>query len=54
MTPEMVADAIVTAVSLPMTHQYEVMAVIPTAPIGDLPVTFEQWAAAMMEGDVDA
>ena len=50
----MVADAIVTAVTLPTTHQYEVMAVIPTAPIGDLPTTFEQWATTMMEGNLDA
>ena len=50
MTPDMVADAIVSAVTLPTTHQYEVMAVIPTAPNGDLPTTYEQWgtAAAMM------
>ena len=49
MTPDMVADAVVTAVTLPMTHQYEIMAVIPTAPVGDLPSTYEQWGAAMLE-----
>jgi NAD(P)-dependent dehydrogenase (short-subunit alcohol dehydrogenase family) len=54
MTPDIVANAIVTAVTLPMTHQYEVMSVIPTAPIGALPVTFEQWATAMMDDDVGA
>ena len=51
MTPDMVADAIFTAVTLPMTHQYEVMSVIPTAPVGDLPTTFEQWATTMMDGE---
>ena len=40
--------------TLPTTYQYEVMAVIPTAPIGDLPTTFEQWAIAMMQGDADS
>jgi hypothetical protein len=44
MSPGMVADAVVTAVMLPATHQYEVMSVIPTAPIGDLPVTYEAWS----------
>ena len=43
----MVADAIVTAVTLPITYQYEVVAVMPTAPVGDLPQTFEEWGAAM-------
>jgi NAD(P)-dependent dehydrogenase (short-subunit alcohol dehydrogenase family) len=47
MDPDMVADAIVTAVTLPMSYQYEVVAVIPTAPVGDLPQTFEEWGAAM-------
>ena len=40
MTPDMVADAIFTAVTLPATHQYEIMSVIPTAPIGDVPTTY--------------
>ena len=48
MTPEMVADAIVGAVTLPPTHQYELIAVTPTAPEGEPPRTFEEWADAMM------
>jgi NAD(P)-dependent dehydrogenase (short-subunit alcohol dehydrogenase family) len=48
MTPEMVADAVVTAVTLPLTYQYEVMAVGPTAPIGDLPVTYEDLITSLM------
>ena len=47
MDPGMVADAIVTAVTLPPSYQYEVVAVMPTAPMGDLPQTFEEWGAAM-------
>jgi NADP-dependent 3-hydroxy acid dehydrogenase YdfG len=52
MTPDMVADAIVTAVTLPATHQYEIMSVIPTAPVGDVPTTYEQWGTALMDLDV--
>jgi NAD(P)-dependent dehydrogenase (short-subunit alcohol dehydrogenase family) len=48
MTPDNVADAIVTAVTLPIGHQYEVMAVMPVAPIGEIPTTFEDWIATMM------
>ena len=47
MDPGMVADAIVTAVTLPTSYQYEVIAVMPTAPTGDLPQTFEEWGTAM-------
>lgn len=48
MQPAMVADAIFSAVTLPATYQYESMTVIPTAPIGDLPTTFEDWITALM------
>lgn len=51
MTPDMVADAIFSAVALPSTHQYEIMTVIPTAPVGDLPTTYEQWITALMDFD---
>ena len=54
MTPDMVADAIFTAVSLPATHQYEIMSVIPTAPIGDVPTSYEEWGAALMNLDVSS
>jgi NAD(P)-dependent dehydrogenase (short-subunit alcohol dehydrogenase family) len=47
MTPDMVADAVVAAVTLPPSYQYESLAVIPTAPPGDLPATMEQFGAAM-------
>jgi NADP-dependent 3-hydroxy acid dehydrogenase YdfG len=49
MVPDDVADAVVTAVTLPRGHQYSVMEVMPTAPIGPLPATFEEWGAALAE-----
>jgi NAD(P)-dependent dehydrogenase (short-subunit alcohol dehydrogenase family) len=48
MTPEMVADAVAAAVTLPRGYQYETLAVIPTAPVGDLPTTFAEFGAAML------
>jgi hypothetical protein len=48
MTPEMVADAVVAAVTLPVGYQYESFAVIPTAPVGDLPTTFQEFGEEMM------
>src|SRR5438128_851027 len=48
MTPDMVADAVAAAVTLPAGYQYETLAVIPTAPVADLPKTFEEYGAAMM------
>jgi NADP-dependent 3-hydroxy acid dehydrogenase YdfG len=43
MSPENVADAMVAMVSLPATHQYEVVSLMPTAPVGDMPATLEEW-----------
>src|SRR5262249_61432627 len=48
MTPAMVADAVAAAVTLPAGYQYESFAVIPTAPVGDLPRTFKGFGAAML------
>jgi NAD(P)-dependent dehydrogenase (short-subunit alcohol dehydrogenase family) len=48
MTPEMVAEAMVTALTLPMSYQYDLLAISPTAPIGEPPRTFEGWATDMM------
>jgi NADP-dependent 3-hydroxy acid dehydrogenase YdfG len=48
MYPDQVADAVVTAVTLPRGHQYSVMEVMPTAPIGALPPTYEEWGAALV------
>jgi NAD(P)-dependent dehydrogenase (short-subunit alcohol dehydrogenase family) len=48
MTPDMVADAVVAAVTLPAGYQYDLMTVIPTAPIGELPRTLEEFGALMM------
>jgi NAD(P)-dependent dehydrogenase (short-subunit alcohol dehydrogenase family) len=48
MTPDMVADAVSAAVTLPFGYQYETVAVIPTAPVGDLPTTFQEFSEAMM------
>jgi NADP-dependent 3-hydroxy acid dehydrogenase YdfG len=47
MHPDQVADAVVTAVTLPRGQQYSVMEVMPTAPVGPLPATFEDWGAAL-------
>ncbi len=43
MTPDNVADAMIAMVSLPPAYQYEVVAVMPTAPVGDLPEDIEDW-----------
>jgi NAD(P)-dependent dehydrogenase (short-subunit alcohol dehydrogenase family) len=48
MTPDMVADAVVAAVTLPAGYQYDLMTVIPTAPVGELPGTLEEFGALMM------
>ena len=50
MTPDMVADAVDHAVTLPTGYQYESFAVVPTAPVGDLPVTFPEFGEAMLRG----
>jgi NAD(P)-dependent dehydrogenase (short-subunit alcohol dehydrogenase family) len=51
MTPQMVADAVVTAVNLPPGHQYDFMSVMPTAPMGDLPATYEELCAGYVFDD---
>src|SRR4051794_8038149 len=48
MVPSDVADAVVAAITLPRGHQYGFLEVTPTAPIGPLPTTFEEWGAAMV------
>lgn len=48
MNPEMVADAVANMVTLPVGCQYETLWLLPTAPIGDLPRTFEEFGAEMM------
>jgi hypothetical protein len=35
-------------VTLPMTYQYDTLSVMPTAPIGALPATYEEFIAEMM------
>ena len=49
MVPDDVADAVVTAVTLPRGHQYSMMEVMPAAPIGPLPTTFEEWGTGVAE-----
>jgi NADP-dependent 3-hydroxy acid dehydrogenase YdfG len=49
MVPDDVADAVVTAVTRPRRHQYSFMEVIPAAPIGPLPETFEEWGAGVAD-----
>lgn len=48
MTPEMVADAVASAVTLPMTYQYDSFSVTPTAPLGAPPATFEGFIEEIM------
>ena len=50
MSPEMVADAVAAAVTLPAGYQYETLAVIPTAPSGDLPTTYDEFVEGMIKG----
>jgi NADP-dependent 3-hydroxy acid dehydrogenase YdfG len=47
MTPDMVADAVFHAVTLPRAYRCEI-AIEPLAPAGELPRTFEEYGAAMM------
>jgi hypothetical protein len=49
MVPDDVAEAVVAAVTLPRGHQYSVIEVIPAAPIGRLPETFEEWGVGVAE-----
>src|SRR5579862_5182895 len=48
MNPDNVADAMVAMVSLPPTYQYEIVSVMPTAPVGDLPTTIEEWQMSIV------
>lgn len=48
MTPEMVADAAVSAVTLPRTLQFDVLSVAPLAPAGSLPATYEEFVDEMI------
>jgi NAD(P)-dependent dehydrogenase (short-subunit alcohol dehydrogenase family) len=47
LTPDVVARAIVAAVTLPAGAQYEIV-VQPTAPAGAVPESYEEWTSAMM------
>jgi NAD(P)-dependent dehydrogenase (short-subunit alcohol dehydrogenase family) len=47
MLPDDVAEAVVEAVTLRRGHQYSMMEVMPTAPMGPLPPTYEAWGAAL-------
>jgi NADP-dependent 3-hydroxy acid dehydrogenase YdfG len=49
MEPDDVADAVVTLVTLRRGHQYSFMELMPTAPIGPLPTTFEDWGLGVAE-----
>lgn len=48
MAPEDVAEAVVAAVTLPSGYQYETLSVVPTAPAGELPATFDDFGAAVV------
>ena len=49
MTPENVADAMVAMVSLPPGYQYEVVSVMPTAPVGGIPTSFKEWQEGFLK-----
>jgi hypothetical protein len=49
MVPDNVADAMVAMVSLPPTHHYEVVSVIPAAPVGDMPITLAEWQEGFLK-----
>jgi NAD(P)-dependent dehydrogenase (short-subunit alcohol dehydrogenase family) len=48
MMPDMVADAVATAVTLPATHQLGMLEVTPTAPVGEPPTSYDDWTQEMM------
>ena len=48
MAPEMVANAVAAAVTLPAGCQFELLSVSPTAPVGEMPRTYEELAAQFM------
>jgi NAD(P)-dependent dehydrogenase (short-subunit alcohol dehydrogenase family) len=48
MTPDMAAATVTTAVTLPMTYQYELLELSPSAPGEELPTTYEEWTASMI------
>ena len=47
---ENVADAMINMVSLPPNHMYDVVAINPVAPTGEIPASLEEFYAAAMEG----
>ena len=49
MTPDNVADAMVAMVSLPPAYLYEVVSVMPAAPVGELPATIEEYASGFAQ-----
>jgi len=49
MTPANVADAMVAMVTLPPSYQYEVVSVMPTAPVGDVPTTLQEWQEGFLK-----
>jgi len=49
MNPANVAEAMLAMVQLPSTYQYETVSLVPTAPIGELPVTMDEWQQRMIQ-----
>ena len=48
MTPELVAEAVVSAVTLPRTLQFDVLSVSPMAPTRPLPATYDEFVDEMI------
>src|SRR5262249_49931407 len=48
MTPDNVVDGMVAMVDLPAAYQYDVVSVMPTAPVGAVPATTAEWQDGML------
>jgi NADP-dependent 3-hydroxy acid dehydrogenase YdfG len=48
MTPDLVADAVAAAVTLPASVQYETLVLSPSAPLEELPTDFEKFIEGMI------
>jgi hypothetical protein len=54
MTPDMVAEAVAMAVTLPTSHQYDILSMSPAAPVENLPGTYDQFIDGMIRRHMPA
>jgi len=52
MNPDMVADAVISAVTLPMTQNMELISLLPAAPIGPLPESFAELVESHLKAGI--